>query len=65
MSHHELYKNKEKMGPGPIYCCYVLKLRMSSFLQNGAWPHFFLNIATSYRGNGDAYQSFEIVVIRT
>ncbi len=32
----------EKMGPGSIFCCYVLKLRMSSFLQNGAWPHFFL-----------------------
>jgi len=21
-------------GSGPIFCCYVLKLRMSSFLQN-------------------------------
>ncbi len=29
------------MGPGPIFYCYVLKLRMSSFLQNGAWPHLF------------------------
>ena len=29
------------MGPGPIFCCYVLKLRMPSFLQNGAWPHLF------------------------
>jgi len=32
---------REKMVPGPIFCCYVLKLRMSSFLQNGAWHHFF------------------------
>ena len=24
------------MGPGPIFC-----MRMSSFLQNGAWPHLF------------------------
>ncbi len=29
------------MGPGSIFCCYVLKLRMSSFLQIGAWPHLF------------------------
>ena len=29
------------MGTGPIFCCYVLKMRMSSFLQNGACPHFF------------------------
>ncbi len=29
------------MGPGPIFCCYALKLGMSSFVQNGAWPHFF------------------------
>jgi hypothetical protein len=49
------------MGPGPIFCCYALKLRISSFLQNGAWPHLFpdktlvLNIATSYHGNKDAY----------
>ncbi len=34
----------EKMGPGPMFCCYVLKLRMSSFLQNGACPHFFLTV---------------------
>jgi hypothetical protein len=35
-------KNGEKMGPGSIFCYYALKLRMSSFVQNGAWPHFFL-----------------------
>jgi len=34
-------KMAEKMGPGPIFSCYVLKLRTSSLLQNGACPHFF------------------------
>ncbi len=40
-THRLLIGREEKMGPGPIFCCYVLKLRMFSFLQNGAWPHFF------------------------
>ncbi len=38
------------MGTGPIFCCYVLKLRMSSFLQNGAWPHFFCMITAFVLG---------------
>ncbi len=32
------------MGPGSIFCCYGFKLRMSPFLQNGAWPHLFYNL---------------------
>jgi hypothetical protein len=28
-------------GARSHFLCYVLKLRMSSFLQNGAWPHLF------------------------
>lgn len=32
---------EKKMGTGPIFCCYALKLRMSFFVQNGACPHFF------------------------
>jgi hypothetical protein len=42
-------KDLGKMGTGPIFCRYVLKLRMSSFLQNGACPHllFFAFIHTN------------------
>ena len=35
------WEKTRKKETGPIFCCYVLKLRMSSFLQNGACPHLF------------------------